>query len=143
MKKEIKKSCIASLIFIAAEFIFSLILKSMAKPSSIVIGETGAQSLVYFMPAIAGLILYLLIAFTAFLVNASFKAFAHGHPLKWLAFFGVWFLQAAVAIFSVVKISTMEFFSFENNILRIAQFVIVIFSVLSCVIVKRMKISAN
>ena len=141
MKKEIKKSCIASLIFIAAEFIFSLILKSMASPSSIVIGETGAQSLVYFMPAVAGLILYLLIAFTAFLVNASFKAFAYGHPLKWLVFFGVWFLQAAVAVFSVVKISTMEFFSFENNILRIAQFVIVIFSVLSCVIVKRMKIS--
>ncbi len=141
MKKEIKQSCIASLVFIAAEFIFSLILKAKAVPSSVVIGEAGAQSLVYFMPAVAGLILYLLIAFTAFLVNASFKAFAHGHPLKWLAFFGVWFLQAAVALFSVVKISTMEFFSFENNILRIAQFVIVIFSVLSCVIVKRMKIS--
>ncbi|WP_044974088.1 hypothetical protein [Ruminococcus sp. HUN007] len=141
MKKEIKQSCTASLIFIAAEFVFSLILKSKAVPSPIVIGDAGAQSLVYFMPAVAGIILYLLIAFTAFLVNASFKAFAHGGGIKWLVYFAIWAIQAAAAVFSVVKISTMEFFSFENNILRIAQFVAVIFSVLSCVIVKRMKIS--
>ena len=141
MKKEIKVSCITSLVFIVAEFIFSLILKSKAVPSSVVIGEAGAQSLVYFMPAVAGVILYLVIAFTAFLVNASFKAFAHGHPLKWLVFFAVWILQAGVALFSVIKVSTMEMFSFENMAIRIVQFAAVIFAVVSCICVRRMKIS--
>ena len=142
MSKTVKNSCIVSLACIAAEIIYSIILKSQSSPSSIVIGEEGARSLVYFMPAAAGGILYLLIAFTAFLSVSSFKAFAKGSFVKFFAFFGVWILQAGAALFSVIKVSTMEMFSFENNILRIAQFVIVLFALVSCIAVRRMKTKA-
>lgn len=141
MQKKIKESCMASLIIIAVELIFSIILKTKSAASSIVIGEAGAQSLVYFMPAAAGTVLYVIILFNAMLLTASFKAYAKGSIPKWFAFIGAWLVNAAVAFMSAVKISTMELFSFENSILRIVQFVVILFAVLSCIIVRKMRIS--
>jgi len=141
VNKKIKQSCIISLVLIAAELIFSIILKSKALPSDIVIGASGSQSLVYFIPQAAGIALLVIMAFSSFMVNASFKAFAKGSFVKWLAFFGAWLLHTAVCIQSAVKISTMEMFSFENNILRIVQFAVIVFAVISCAVIRRMKIS--
>lgn len=141
MSGKIKESCIVSLILIAAELVFSIILKSKSAASSVVIGEEGKQSLVYFMPAAAGIVLYAVILFNSFLLPASFKAFARGSIPKWFAFFGAWLLNAAVSVQSVIKTSTMELFSFESGILRIVQFVVILFAVLSCFIVKGARFS--
>lgn len=141
MKKKINESCIAALVLIAAELIYSLILKSKATPSSVIIGEEGTQSLVYYFPEVAGAVFCILMLITSIMVNCTFKAFAKGSIPKWFAFAGVWLLNVIVSFQSAIKISTMEMFSFENSILRIVQFAAIIFSVISCLIVRRMKIS--
>lgn len=142
VKKKINQTCTVSLILIVIEIIFGIILKSGSEPSSVVIGTEGSQSLVRFIPAVPGIILYVLTAFTAFMSVSSFKAFAKGSIPKHFIFFTVWLVQAGAAFMSVIKVQTMELYSFENRILRIIQFAVILFSFISCAAVRRMKISA-
>lgn len=141
MTKKINQLCIASLFLIAVELIYSLILKSKAVPSPVVVGNEGTQSLVYFFPAVAGTVFCILMIITAVMVTGTFKSFAKNSIPKKFAFAGAWLLNVIVSVQSVIKTSTMEMFSFENNILRIVLFISVIFSLLSCFIVRRIKIS--
>lgn len=139
--KKTNKLCIAALVSLAVELVFSLLLKAKSVPSSVVVGKEGTQSLVYFFPETAGIVFCILMIFTAVMINGAFKAYAQGSIPRRLAHTGVWLLNAAVSLQSVIKIKTMEMYSFENSILRIVLFITVIFSVLSCFIIKKFKIS--
>lgn len=138
--KKINQLCITSGALIAAEYIFSLVLKSAATASEVIIGEEGTQSAVKYIPSSGGIMFFIIMIASAVLLNRSFKSYAKGNALKWLLYIAVWFINSLVALQSVVKISTMEMFSYENRALRILQFLCIAFSVLSCFIIRGSKI---